>query len=63
MEYTTILADAHRPAQALADITGLPMTVFYHPDYAYGWMESGAKILKDKKSEVKVTWLPTSFFN
>jgi hypothetical protein len=56
------LADAHRPAQDAADKTRLPQTVFYHPDHAFSWTNSGAGVLRDKQTMVRVTWLPSNFF-
>ena len=55
------LVDIHRPAQDAATETSLPMTVFYHPDWAYSYAESGARILRDKKTEKFVTWLPATY--
>ena len=63
MNYSTVLVNAHRPAQNLANESGLPQTVFYHPDYAFTQTCAGSKILKDKKTEQFVTWLPDNFFN
>ena len=62
MNYTKYLVDAYRPAMDAANKTGLPQTVFYHPDYAFSWVESGSRILRDKQSKVHVTWLPEGFF-
>ena len=58
-----MLVDAHRPAQAMADSTGLPQTVFYHFDYRHSHIESGAKILRAKGTELFVTWLPVTWFD
>jgi hypothetical protein len=54
--------DAERPAQDLADAIGLPQTVFYHPDHAWNCTHAMAKILRDKQTELHVTWLPSNYF-
>jgi len=59
---TRYLVDAHRPAQDAADSIGLPMTVFYHPDHAYNYTNSLANVLRDRKTELHVTWLPEMYF-
>lgn len=56
------LADAHRPAMDQANETGLPMTVFSHPDWGFSNANTGASILSDKKTKLIVTWLPDNFF-
>ena len=62
MQYTTTLVDAHRPAMETANKTGLPQTVFYHPDWAYAHTVHGSKPLKDKTTAQYVTWLPEKYF-
>jgi hypothetical protein len=61
--YARYLVDAHRPAQDLANQTGLAQTVFYHPDFAYSHTTLGSKILRDRKTESFVTWLPANYFS
>lgn len=56
------LVDAHRPAQDAADFLMLPMTVFYNPDYGYNCTESTARILRDKRTQLYVTWLPLRYW-
>ena len=62
MNYVTHLVDAHRPAIDTADSTSLPMTVFYHPDWAYSHTNTEATILRDKQTKQFVTWLPSKYF-
>ena len=62
MQYTTLLVNAHRPAMDAANVTGLPQTIFYHPDWGYSNAVWGAKILRDKQTTQYVTWLPIDFF-
>jgi hypothetical protein len=60
---TKFAVDANRPAQQLADETGLPQTVFYHPDYAHSCAVNGAAILRDRRHTKQiVTWLPSNYF-
>ena len=40
----------------------LAQTVFYHPDFAFSNIVPGAKILRDRKTEQYVTWLPARYF-
>lgn len=56
------IADAHPRAMAKSNLTGLPMTVFSHPDWGFAHADTGAKILRDKKTTMYVTWLPDNFF-
>ncbi len=51
-----------RPAMDAADKSGLPQTVFYHPDWGFAHTNPFATILSDKKTERFVTWLPERFF-
>ena len=60
--YSTYLADAHAPSMGMANKTGLPQTVFYHPDYGYTCTNTTALILRDKKTQKIVTWLPCNYF-
>lgn len=62
MNYTTILVNAHRPAMDAANATMLPQTVFYHPDHAFNNTNTSAAILRDKKTQQFVTWLPDNYF-
>jgi hypothetical protein len=62
MIYSKFLVNAHRPAQDAADATGLPMTVFYHPDHGFDCTNTTTPILRDKKTTQHVTWLPSNFF-
>jgi uncharacterized protein YyaL (SSP411 family) len=55
-------ADADRPAQEAADQSGLPLTVFYHPDHAHSYTNTFATILRDRKTVKFVTWLPSQYF-
>ena len=61
-DYRRFLVDAHGAAQDAADSFGLPQTVFYHPDYSYSWGSTGERVLKDRKTEQFVTWLPSNYF-
>lgn len=61
--YNTCQVDAHRPAQDNADKSLLPQTVFYHPDWAYSSIATGSRILREKKTQQFVTWLPAKFFD
>jgi hypothetical protein len=62
LHYSKYLADAHRPAMDDANAIGLPQTVFYHPDYAFSNIHTISPILRDKKTNVHVTWLPDNYF-
>lgn len=57
------LIDAHRPAMDTADSSMLAQTVFYHPDHAHSFAPPGSKILRDRKAELHVTWLPARYFS
>jgi hypothetical protein len=61
--YARYRIDAYGPAMDLADSTRLPQTVFYHPDHAWTCAVFGAKILRDRKSEQYITWLPQNYFD
>jgi hypothetical protein len=54
--------DAIRPAQDLADSTGLPQTQFYHPDHGWTSRPAGSVLLRDPQTELYVTWLPERYF-
>ena len=54
--------DQHREAMDAADKYQLPQTVFYHPDFGFANTAPYSKILKDRKTELYVTWLPDRFF-
>jgi hypothetical protein len=59
---THYAVDAHGPAQRIATDSGLPQTVFYHPDLAHSCAAFGATILRDQKTRQLVTWLPENYF-
>lgn len=50
------------PAQDGADSIGLPMTQFYHPDHGWNFTNVFANVLKDKRTVLYVTWIPTNYF-
>ena len=57
------LVDMHRPAQDAADKSWLPQTVYYHRDEGFSYTCAvGSKILRDRKTEQFVTWLPSNYF-
>lgn len=56
------LYEVHRPAMDAANRFGLPQTVFYHPDEGYTHTATSSKILRDRKTQQFVTWLPDKYF-
>lgn len=56
------LVDAKGAACKHADRVQMPLTVFYHPDYANTYTGTLADVLKDEKTELFVTYLPSQYF-
>jgi hypothetical protein len=55
--------DARHAACVAADKHGLPQTVFYHADCGWTHTEPTAKVLRQRGTEVAVTYLPSKYFD